>query len=180
MAGETSPDFLPSLGSLALTARLKRLTDRMLHDARALYEQLALDIEPSWHLVFLLLEQRGPLSVTDITSALGVAHPSVVATTTKMIERGYLSAQPDPRDGRSKRLRLSTRGRAKLEACKPIWEASRRGLDALIAETEVDVLALVSALERGLDANGYRDRTLQARSARAPRRATPKRARAAR
>ncbi|MFO0630237.1 MAG: MarR family transcriptional regulator [Polyangiales bacterium] len=149
----------------------------MLHDARALYEQLGLDIEPGWHLVFLLLEARGPLSVTDITLALGVAHPSVVATTTRMIERGYLSAQPDPQDGRSRRLRLSAQGRATLEASKPIWEASRRGLDGLIAETGVDVLALVSALERCLDAKDYRDRTLNARGAPARRRAPTRRTR---
>jgi MarR family transcriptional regulator, negative regulator of the multidrug operon emrRAB len=156
-------DFLASLGALALTARLKRLTDRLTYDARALYDELDLAIEPSWHLIFLLLEAREPLTITEITAALGVAHPSVVATTTKMSERGYLKQQTNPDDGRSKRLRLSAKGRARLAEAKPIWEASRLGLEALVAETGVDALSFVASLERALDARGYRERTLAAR-----------------
>jgi DNA-binding MarR family transcriptional regulator len=158
-------DYLASLGALALTARLKRLTDRLMYDARSLYEELGLGIEPNWHLVFLLLEERDTMTVTEITAALGVAHPSVVAITTRMAERGYLKQQANPTDGRSKRLRLTAKGKAKLAAAKPIWEASRLGLEGLLAETGVDVLALVTALEIALDHRGYRERTLDAQTA---------------
>ena len=37
-------DYLSSLGALGLTARLKRLTDGLLHEARALYDELGLNL----------------------------------------------------------------------------------------------------------------------------------------
>lgn len=156
-------DYLGSLGALGLTARLKRLTDGLLHEARALYDELGLGIEPNWHLVFLLLEAHGALTVTEITTALGVAHPSVVAMTTRMIERGLVKPHPNPTDARSKRLRLTPKGRARLAAAKPVWEASRAALETLMGETGVDVLGLVASLERALEARSYRTRTLDAR-----------------
>ena len=59
-------DHLSALGTLALSARMKRLSDMMVREAHVLYRELELGIEPNWYLVFLLLEEHKTLSVTEI------------------------------------------------------------------------------------------------------------------
>jgi DNA-binding MarR family transcriptional regulator len=155
-------DYLASLGPLALAARLKRLSDRMMHDGRLLYRDLRLNLEPNWYLVFLLLEREGKLSITEVASALGWTHPSLVSLKSAMLERGFLQAFGAPEDGRRKLLRLSKRGLAELERARPVWDGARRGVKQLLDETGVDVLQAVGALEAALARSGFRRRTLVA------------------
>ncbi len=157
-----SGDYLASLGALGLTARLKRLSDRMLHEARLLYRELELHVEPNWHLVFLLLEERGQLSVTEIAGALGWTHPSVVKVTSQMRAQGLLEAKGQPGDRRRTLLRLSAAGRAQLAAARPIWDAGRRGLEELIDDAGGGILPALAALEAAVAERGFRRRTLAA------------------
>ncbi len=157
----SSKDYLHSLGALALAARLKRLSDRMVHDARALYEELGLPIEPNWYLVFLLLELRGPLAVTEIASALGWAHPSVVAVVAKMQKRGLIVGRASREDGRRTLLTLSKKGHTQLATARPVWKAAAGGVQSLIDEAGGEVMPLVDALERAFTRRGLRQRTLE-------------------
>lgn len=157
-----SRDYLASLGALALAARLKRISDRMIQEGRLLYRQLDADIEPNWYLVFLLLEQHGELSPTDIARELRWAPPSVAQVTARMQERGLLEAIEHPGDRRRKLLRLSTSGRARLSAFRPAWDATRRGLQQLIDESGGEFLPALESLEAALARRGVRHRTLDA------------------
>jgi DNA-binding MarR family transcriptional regulator len=152
-------DHLGSIGALALAARLKRMSDEMSQDARRLYAQIGLQVEPNWFIVFSILEERGRASVTEIANAIGWAHPSVVALTRRMHERRLLEVEEDPRDGRQTLLGLSPAGRALAARARPVWEAARRGIERMLGEAGVD-LATLSALEAALEQRGFRDRTL--------------------
>ncbi len=162
-------DHLSALGALALSARMKRLSDRMVREAHALYRELELGIEPNWYLVFLLLDEGARRSVTEIAAALGWSHPSVVSLTGDMQKAGYIALEGDPDDRRRTLLKLSASGRARLKAARPIWEASQRGIEGLIAESGVDFLRGLDALEAALSERGFRQRTLDALAAAAPR-----------
>ncbi len=153
-------DYLASLGALALAARLKRVSDHMVHDARALYQDLGLQVEPNWYLIFLLLAERGPLSVTEIATALGWAHPSVVVVAAKMQKRGLLESRDAQGDGRRRLLRLTKKGRSQLASARPIWEAARLGVQSLIDEAGGKIMPLVDALEVAFSRRGLRQRTL--------------------
>ena len=157
-AKKTKDDYLASLGPFALTARMKRLSDAMTHEARTLYRELGLDIEPSWYLVFSLLDEGRRLAVTEIASALGWSHPTVVALTSQLIKRGFVEVEGDPADGRRTLLKLSKEGRAQAKLAKPVWDASQRALEGLVAETGADVMAALTALDEALGRSGYRDR----------------------
>lgn len=161
-------DHLSTLGVLALSARMKRISDLMVRDAHVLYRELELGIEPNWYLVFLLLDAHGQMSVKEIATALGWSHPSVVSLTGEMLRAGFLMAEGDAEDGRRTLLKISANGRAKLKVARPIWDASRRGVEALIAESGVDLMQGLDALDAALAQRGYRQRTLDAMSAEAP------------
>lgn len=161
-------DHLSALGVLALSARMKRISDLMVRDAHVLYRELQLGIEPNWYLVFLLLDARGQMSVKEVATALGWSHPSVVSLTGEMLRAGFLVAEGDAYDGRRTLLKLSVSGHAKLKVVRPIWDASRRGIESLIAESGVDLMQGLDALDAALAQRGYRQRTLDAMSHEAP------------
>ena len=161
-------EHLSSLGALALAARMKRISDAMVQEARGLYRQLDLDVEPNWYLVFLLLEDGAARSVGELATALGFAHPSVLALTGRMVERGLLDATGDPRDGRVTLLRLTARGVKALQQARPVWDASRRGIEGMLAEVGVDVLGALDALDAALARRGFADRTLDELAATEP------------
>jgi DNA-binding MarR family transcriptional regulator len=161
-------EHLASLGALALAARMKRISDAMVQEARGLYRQLDLDVEPNWYLVFLLLEDGSARSVGELATALGFAHPSVLALTGRMVERGLLDATGDPRDGRVTLLRLTARGVKALQQARPVWDASRRGIEGMLAEVGVDVLGALDALDAALARRGFAGRTLDELAATRP------------
>ena len=165
MSSET--DYLVSLGAMALAARLKRISDRMIQESRSLYRQLDATIEPNWYLVFLLLERRGALSVVEIARELRMAHPSVATVIARMLARGLLEATDNHGDRRRRLLRLSPTGRAQLVALRPAWEAARRGLEQLIDESGGAFLPALDSLEAALTRRGFRRRTLDVLEAKA-------------
>ena len=57
-------DFLSEIRYAGLTSRLKRLSDLLLYSTKNFYKSVEIDIEPNWHLVFLLLKA---LNITDIS-----------------------------------------------------------------------------------------------------------------
>lgn len=67
--------------------------------------------------------------VADLARATGLAKQSVAYVVADLVALGYLRAEPDPEDGRARRLRYTARGRALLAA---LSEASR-ALEAELA-----------------------------------------------
>jgi DNA-binding MarR family transcriptional regulator len=107
-------------------------------------------------------------SVGELATALGFAHPSVLALTGRMVERGLLDATGDPRDGRVTLLRLTARGVKALQQARPVWDASRRGIEGMLAEVGVDVLGALDALDAALARRGFAGRTLDELAATRP------------
>ena len=155
----TKEDLLRQLGPLALSARLKRLSDQMNAEARTLYAELDLPIEPSFYLVFLCLEAHGELGVMALTKMLGWSHPSVIALVRRMTERDLVRANVNPKDKRSTLVSLTKQGTLVLRKAKPIWEAARAGIAEMLDEAGPGTLAALSALEAAHARHGFYERT---------------------
>jgi DNA-binding MarR family transcriptional regulator len=61
---------------------------------------------------------REPRTVGGIAAAFQQPQPGVTKTVQKLLDKGYLEAEPDSRDGRVKRLRLTPTGSAAHEAAR--------------------------------------------------------------
>ncbi len=151
-------DFLRELGMLSFTTRLKRITDKMLHDGKKMYQELGLDIEPNWYVIFLILDEFESLSITEIANKIQFAHPSVVSMVDKMTKKGFLESVPDQNDNRKRNIQLSEKARLKLPHYKNIWAAGVRGMNEMIGDT--NILELLDEIEDKLNASGFKDRTL--------------------
>ncbi|MEM9649693.1 MAG: helix-turn-helix domain-containing GNAT family N-acetyltransferase [Bacteroidota bacterium] len=137
-------DFLQQLRHLGFTARIKRLNERIVSSTVSHYSKLNLDIEPNWHIIFLLLKERGKLTVTDIANTLGFSHPAMIKITRKMKERGYVIMFKDLKDGRKTLIKLSAKGQRKLPAYEREWNRIQEVLEEFVGN---DFLNQLDALE---------------------------------
>ncbi len=95
------------------------------------WEQRGLDAEgfgavaPHQARVLALLAD-GPSSVGALAEPLGVTAQLVSKVATDLAGRGYLTASPDPSDGRARVLRLTPLGEAFLAARRKVRNATAR------------------------------------------------------
>lgn len=152
-------DFIRSLGALGLTMRLRRITDRMVHDARRLYRELNLDIEPNWHAVLLLLERHPGIGVAEIARRLGIAHPSASSLVAQLEKRGYVRRKDDPADGRRQVVKLTTRAKRKMPELLKVWQAAEKAIQSAIDDCGHDVCQAVTAYENAISEKSFLSRT---------------------
>ncbi len=152
-------DFVRRLGPLGLTMRLRRIVDRMVSDARLLYRELGLDIEPNWHAVLLLVNEQPNIGIAEIARQLGIAHPSASVLVKQLEQRGYLRRKNDSADGRRQVLNLTPAAKKKLPELIQVWEAAEQAIQLAIDESGQDVIAAIDAYERSVAATSFRQRT---------------------
>lgn len=136
-------DFLSELQYAGFTARIKRLSDQLLYSARKVYENLEMDIEPNWHLIFLILKREKALTVTEIASQLGFSHPGVIKIVKKMRNSGYLQSIPDENDSRKQLIQLTTKGTAALPALEQKWNEIQQTIQGFTSPTLLKELSLI-------------------------------------
>jgi DNA-binding MarR family transcriptional regulator len=164
MADETPPesgDYAQRSGAAALGARLRRLSERIDRDAGRLYAELDVRFEQRWFGVLNQLDLNGPRSVGDLAAALGVTHVSVSQVRQALVAEGLVAEDRDPRDGRSRVLRLTDEGRAMARRLAPAWKALSAAAVELNAEAQ-DALAALERLEAALDRASILDRARRA------------------
>jgi len=149
-------DYLQSLGYLGLTSRIKRMSDRLMHEGRLLYKLMDPEMEPNWFLVFKILDEKGYSTVTDISRRLGFAHPSVITIVKKMKAQGYLNFSPNKDDLRVQEIRLSKKGQDKMDTSTEIWAACERGVQSLFESSGVS--EALSIAELAMNDRSFYDR----------------------
>ncbi|TRX56202.1 MarR family transcriptional regulator [Fulvivirga sp. M361] len=152
-------DIVKQMGYVALATRLKRISDKMSHSTRLMYKELAIDIEPNWYLVLILVRDRPGISVTKIAAALGFRHQSVVIMTNKMIQAGYLHAKRDKRDKRKSLLYLTGKAIDILPGLHKIWEVGEQVILELLNQ-DITIIGILDVLEQKLDKTSFGKRIM--------------------
>ena len=127
-----SEDFLIEMGYAGLTGRLKRLSDAFIYQTRDFYREHESDIEPNWHMIFMLLQKNEKMTVTEIADTLQLSHPAIVKLINKMKKRGYVDAEIDSQDNRKYQLMLSQKAKQKLPVLQEYWTAGEKALEELL------------------------------------------------
>jgi DNA-binding MarR family transcriptional regulator len=152
-------DFLKNIELAGLTSRIKRLSDEILYSTKEFYKEVGADIEPNWHLVFLLLKQRESLSVTQIAEKLKLSHPAIIKIIKNMKAVGYVESKTDTLDSRKQNLKLSDTAIELLPTFEKYWDACIMTMGELI-EDNPDFLESLSKIEHKIIEKSYKDRTL--------------------
>jgi|GEM_PF-87023 len=152
-------DFIRDMGPLALANRLKRLSEVMMTSGRKMYKDLAWDIEPSWYLIFKLLQLHQSLSITEIANKLKYSHPSVMSITSKMVKKGYLRMYKNKKDSRKQQIELSQKAKDRLPEFEKLWQAGERAMKRLFPPGNT-FFEMLNELDRQFLQSSFQQRTL--------------------
>jgi DNA-binding MarR family transcriptional regulator len=115
-------DFVRALGPLALDHRSRRVSELLLRTAEEVYRELGLPFRPRWTSTFLLVDQEGPVPVTEIAQRLRLTHPAVIAITNEMRDAGLVDETRDEGDGRRRLIALTPTGRRLKPRLRKVWD----------------------------------------------------------
>lgn len=152
-------DFLAELELTGFTSRIKRLSDDILYSTRDYYKSQDLDIEPNWHLIFLLLEQKA-MTLTEISEELRLSHPACVKIINKMKKMGYIQSEPDKTDSRKQILELTEKSLEMLPEFHKHWNAGIETIHEITADC-AEILEQLQKIEEKLSQGSYKIRTLR-------------------
>jgi DNA-binding MarR family transcriptional regulator len=108
--------------------------------ARALEQE---DVSPDEYGVFSGIVGLGPISPTELASALGIPPTTISVYVARFLDRGLARRRPNPDDGRSYLLEVTEDGHALVQRVGP---RLRVEADALMAASDLSFEQLMSAL----------------------------------
>jgi len=150
-------DLIRALGYQALDSRIKRISDRFVHDVKALYRQRGVAMEPNWYLIFQILEREKCTNMAYIISQTKYAQPTIVTIVKKMIANGYVQSKVDPKDKRIQWLSLTKKAHQELPFFRKIWDScSAAFLDLL--DGDLQLLSQLDKIDDALDAQSFKER----------------------
>ncbi|HPG06416.1 MAG: MarR family transcriptional regulator [Saprospiraceae bacterium] len=153
-------DFLVGLEYLGVTARIKRLSDTFFYSIKELYKQLGITIEPSWHLVFLILKDQKKISMFDLAKRLHLSRPAITKMIKKMAELDYVLIASDQSDSRKKMVVLSEKAQNNLVTFERVWNAGQLAVQAMLQDNP-HFLSCLEKLEKQQREFSFDERTLQ-------------------
>jgi DNA-binding MarR family transcriptional regulator/ribosomal protein S18 acetylase RimI-like enzyme len=155
-------EALAGLGALALGSRLKALSDALYAAVDRIYRIEGAPLQARWFPVLRLLEQQGPLSVSEIAVHIGQTHAAVSQLARRLAAAGWVQRLGDGRDRRRSLLRLVPAARPRLRALVPLWSALEH---EVLAGGGADLLRAVERIEAAERSEGLAPRVLRKRLA---------------
>ena len=101
------------LTTATLAERLRVSVGRL---ARRLRQQSLGGLTPSQSSVLATLDRHGPMSMSQLADHEAIAKPSATGIVGRLIGKGLVAREPDPRDGRSSIVEITPDGVEALEA----------------------------------------------------------------
>ena len=126
-----------------------RLT--IVRTARRLRQEAGSDLSPSLTAALSTVERHGPLIPSELAARERIQRPTATRVLARLDEQGLIERMPDPRDGRSSLVTVTTAGRELLEELrtrKTAFLAAR--IDTLSAEERATLERATDILERML------------------------------
>ncbi|KHL16050.1 DNA-binding MarR family transcriptional regulator [Mumia flava] len=130
----------------ALTGRVERLTADLRIDAMVASELSIQQLK-----VLTLAVHRSPVTAHDVAETLGVSAATVSGLVGRLVDRDLLVQEPDPRDGRARRLRATEAGQDALEEVASFHLQQSRELLERMTDEEIAALRVsMGGLERAI------------------------------
>lgn len=151
-------DIVKQLGELALATRLKRLSERLMHDVGQIYHEQGFDFDPRWFALLQLIKKRHSIPVVDASQVLRISHPAVVQLANQLEKRKIIATSKDKEDGRKRNLVLTDKGKELLNSLAPILKNIEEANRDYLESTGYDVLSIIEKLEKALEKQSMYER----------------------
>lgn len=149
-----------ALGPLALSSRLKLLSETLAKDVGSIYQQLGISFEPRWFTYFWILRQQQPLPITELARELRQTHAAIVQLTNLLEKKGLVSSSKDKRDERRRQVSLSPEGEQLFEEVEPVLTAIEQANKELLQLAAPELLHHLLSLEQALEQKPMYDRVM--------------------
>lgn len=90
--------------------------------------------------LMMALNRPEPPPMGPVAHLLAMDRTTLTAALKPLARRGWVSIEPDPKDRRGKRLRLTADGAAVLSAAVPIWRETHAAVEAELSSGDPDGL----------------------------------------
>jgi DNA-binding MarR family transcriptional regulator len=141
--------IIDNLGPLAVAARLQRLADTIRRDGVLVYKEHGIDFEPKWFPVVYVLHEKGPTSVVDLATEVGIAHPSVIQLVKELEAKKLVRSSADKSDGRRRLLTLTPAAVKLVKKMKPVWKKIHAAVEEMV-KTENNLMKAMMETEAQL------------------------------
>jgi N-acetylglutamate synthase-like GNAT family acetyltransferase/DNA-binding MarR family transcriptional regulator len=156
-------DFLNELAELALGSRLKRMSERMLASASDVYQEFGMNINPKWFTLMALLDVKDSnkqvLTIVEASNLLGLSQPALSQFSQQLQNEKLINIVKDPSDSRKRVLSLTPKGRVRVKAMKPVWDAVQQAAMDLCTEHNNDFYRSLLLLEKSFSSESLLTRT---------------------
>lgn len=144
-------DVVKELGHLSLGTRLKRIGETLQAQTQAVLTAHGFEQPVAYFPLIAALDRLGPLSVGDLSQAVGVSQPVVTRSLRGMEGDGLVQSETSEEDRRVRRVGLSRKGRGLVQrAQRETWPAIEAAVVQTCAGLKGDLLAQLAALEDAL------------------------------
>lgn len=126
----------------------------MSYDIRKLYKEFDIDVEPNWHLLFMLLQESEKVSISYIAERLGYADPSVVVIVKRMAEKGYLEVESDTKDKRKQNISLSDKAHKLIPNLEILWDSCENAILNMI-DKDLSILKYLDNVDLELQKTSF-------------------------
>jgi DNA-binding MarR family transcriptional regulator len=145
------------IGTLALGARMQKLSDTMRKDVTRIYKEHGIDFESRWFPVVYVLNINKSLSIVEIADELGYAHPSVITLVKELQSKKLIKSSSDRNDGRKRLISLTPKAKAMVKKMKPLWKKMIY-LNDLLTNNKNNLIRAIEEVEAQLQKESFYDR----------------------
>jgi DNA-binding MarR family transcriptional regulator len=135
--------------------------EQLLRAGEDCYTALEIPFRARWASTYLLLEESGPLGITEIADALKLTHPAVIAITDEMRDAGVVSSARDRADARRRAVALTAKGRSHSKTLHQLWSAMTQTQRKLFSDAGCDIVAVLDAVDDRLSERALTEEILR-------------------
>ncbi len=148
-------------GVMAIGTRLRMLSERLSKDAEKMMALYDIDIKLKWYpVIFELIENEEPKTVTEIANEIGQSHVSVVKIIREMSKAGMIIETKDENDGRKTNLTLSSLGKERIGQIEYLHKDVTLAIEKMLAGTKHNLWYALDEFEELLDEKSTYPRVL--------------------
>jgi DNA-binding MarR family transcriptional regulator len=145
-------DVVKQLGYLTLGTRFKRIGERLQAQTQEVLEAIGIDLPSSHFPLIAALDRLGPMSVGDLTEAIGMSQPGVTRMLGKLEALDLVGSQQPTDDLRVRTVTLTPAGRRLITQAKKVaWPQVEAAVAHACKELSGSLLAQLAALEDALE-----------------------------
>ena len=142
----------------AIGTQLRHVLELLDGDVAKVYLELGLpEYRPRFSPIVRTLVAKGPLSIRDLASAVGVTHSAASQTVAQLSKAGFVSLEPGA-DARQRIVHLTEKTRKLLPTIEAEWQATTAAMAALDEELSAPLSLVLSELAAAVERRSFRAR----------------------